>query len=50
MGGNGMSEKCSCDILVSKNNSSENNSVCQQLSVVDEAKTDMEYKCFYNKA
>jgi len=41
-----MSEKCICDIMVNRNNLGEKLSICLQLSVVDETKTDMEYKCF----
>jgi hypothetical protein len=42
-----MSEKCSCDIAVNGDNQNESNFVCRQLYVVDEAKTDMEFRCLY---
>jgi len=35
-----------CDIKKKEYNSNSEFSTCSQLSVVDEAKTDMEYNCF----
>jgi len=35
-----------CDIKINEKDFNYNSSICSQLSVVDEAKTDMEYNCF----
>lgn len=35
-----------CDINMDESDLNNSFSICEQLSVVDEAKTDMEYNCF----
>jgi len=46
MGANYMLKNNICDIMKNEYDSNNKFSICSKLSVVDEAKTDMEYNCF----